>query len=384
MKTARLAMACVAGAAAAGILLGVAATLYYPGEAAHGQNRIRIAYFPNVGHAIPIVGMEKGFFERGAGNQTRIEARVFDSGPQAIESLFAGSVDLAYVGPGPAINGHLNSEDRSIRILAGAASGGTSLVVRPDAGIASVSDFGGKRIAAPQIGNTQDVSLRHALAEHGLAPAERGGSVVVYNIANPDIYTLFAKGEIDGAWVAEPWATILVLELGGHRLFHEEDLWPGGEFASVLLVGDVRRVGGNEQAVAGILEAHRDTADWINANPAEARAVFNGFIDSYLGQPLPDDVVDTALSNILITADPKPESVRVFAERADALGYLGRGGSPDLSGIFYRAGGHGGDGDGDIGVGGYGAGVGSTAAAWTGPAAGPHAGPRDGEGGARA
>ncbi|MBT8243572.1 MAG: ABC transporter substrate-binding protein, partial [Nitrosopumilus sp.] len=196
------------------------------------QNKIRIAYFPNIGHAVPIVGMEKGFFEKNLGEQAHIETRVFDSGPQAIESLFANSVDLAYVGPGPAINGFLNSENHNIKILAGSASGGASFIVHPESEIILASDFTGKKIAAPQIGNTQDVSLRYYLSENGLKTADKGGSVIVYNIPNPDIYTLFVKGEIDGAWVAEPWATILETELNGQRLFFEEELWPNQEFAS--------------------------------------------------------------------------------------------------------------------------------------------------------
>ena len=297
------------------------------------EEMIRVAYFPNVGHAIPIVGVEKGFFAEHMGN-VGIQTRVFDSGPQAIESLFAGSVDVAYVGPGPAINGFLNSEDGNVRILAGAASGGASFVAHPDSGMESAADFANKRIAAPQIGNTQDVSLRHFLAENGLGPAERGGSVTVYNVSNPDIYTLFAKGDVDGAWVAEPWATILETELGGERLFREESLWEGGEFASVLLIGDVGYAERNGEALGNFVRAHHETADWIRSNPQETRAVFNSFLDSYLGQSLPGDVVDTALSNIVITADPKPDSVMSFAEKADELGYLGRNGY-DLSGIFH-------------------------------------------------
>ena len=298
------------------------------------ENKLRIAYFPNIGHAIPIVGMEKGFFEEHLGDDVKIETKVFDSGPQAIEALFANSVDIAYVGPGPAINGFLNSENNNVKILAGAASGGASFIVHPDSEINSASDFAGKKIAAPQIGNTQDVSLRYFLTENQLKPAEKGGSVVVYNIPNPDIYTLFVKGDIDGAWVAEPWATILETELDGKRLFHEEELWPDKEFASVLLIGNVNYVEENSATIAEFIRAHHETTIWIQTNPTDTRIVFNDFLDSYLGQSLSDDVVDVALSNILITADPKPDSVFSFAEKADALGYLGRNGY-DLSGIFY-------------------------------------------------
>jgi len=298
------------------------------------ENKVRIAYFPNIGHAIPIVGIEKGFFESSVGNTTQIETRVFDSGPQAIESLFANSVDLAYVGPGPAINGFLNSENHNVKILAGAASGGASFIVHPDSEINFASDFAGKKIAAPQIGNTQDVSLRHYLSENGLKTADKGGSVIVYNIPNPDIYTLFVKGDIDGAWVAEPWATILENELNGKRLFHEEELWPNQEFASVVLIGNANFVENNPKVIKNLLNSHHETADWINQNPTETRIIFNDFLDSHLGQSLSDDVVDVALSNLVITDDPLPDSVHSFAEKADALGYLGRNGY-DLSGIFY-------------------------------------------------
>jgi len=298
------------------------------------KNKIRIAYFPNIGHAIPIVGMEKGFFETSMGNATKIETRVFDSGPQAIESLFANSIDLAYVGPGPAINGFLNSENHNVKILAGAASGGASFIVHPESEINSASDFAGKKIAAPQIGNTQDVSLRHYLSEHGLKTADKGGSVIVYNIPNPDIYTLFVKGDIDGAWVAEPWATILETELNGKRLFHEEELWLNQEFASVLLIANADYVEKNPVIISNFLDSHYQTVTWINQNPIDTRIVFNDFLNSHLGQPLSDDVVDIALSNLVITADPIPDSIHSFAEKADALGYLGRNGY-DLSGIFY-------------------------------------------------
>jgi len=315
------------------VLLSVLGVALSTSETTHDA-KLRIAYFPNIGHAIPIVGMENGFFQDGLGDQIKIETRVFDSGPQAIESLFADSVDLAYVGPGPAINGFLNSENNNVQILAGAASGGSSFIVHPNSEITTGADFAGKKIAAPQIGNTQDVSLRNYLSEHQLKTADKGGSVIVYNIPNPDIYTLFVKGDIDGAWVAEPWATILETELDGKRLFHEEELWPDNEFASVLLIGNVEYVENNKEVVQNFLSAHHETMLWINENPKDTRIAFNNFLDSHLGQSLSDDVVDIALSNLKITDDPKSDSVFSFAEKADTLGYLGRNGY-DLSGIFY-------------------------------------------------
>jgi len=315
-------------------LITIAIGITFDSGAKSNENTIRVAFFPNIGHAIPIVGMERGTFESKLGNQTMIETKIFDSGPQVIESLFANSIDIAYVGPGPAINGFLKSENHDVVILAGAASGGASFIVHPNSKIDSVDDFSGKRIAAPQIGNSQDVSLRTFLAENGLKPYEKGGSVVVLNIPNPDIYTLFTKGEIDAAWVPEPWATILVKDLDGKRLFFEEDLWPEKRFASVLLIGRLDYIQKNPEVIVKWIESHKETADWINENPKKTRIIFNDFIQNHLGQKLSDDIIDDALINLEITTDTIDKSIYTFAKRADSLGYLGRNGY-SLDGIFF-------------------------------------------------
>jgi NitT/TauT family transport system substrate-binding protein len=316
------------------ILLALSIGIASDSDTESRENSLRVAFFPNIGHAIPVVGMEKGFFEENLGNKTTIDPKLFDSGPQVIESLFANSIDIAYVGPGPAINGFLKSEHHDVVILSGAASGGASFIVHPDSDINSVEDFAGKRIAAPQIGNSQDVSLRNYLSENGLKPFEKGGEVVVLNIPNPDIYTLFTKGEIDGAWVPEPWATILVQELDGNRLFFEEDLWPEKQFASVLLIGRLQYVETHPEIISDWLESHQQTANWINNNPQETRIIFNEFMNTHMGQSLSDSVVDEALVNLKITTDPIDESIYTFAKRADSLGYLGRDGY-SLDGIFF-------------------------------------------------
>ncbi len=298
------------------------------------ENKIRVAYFPNINHAVPIIGMEKGTFENQIGNNTVIEPILFDAGPQVIESIFAGSIDIAYVGPGPAINGFLKSENHNVKILSGAASGGASFIVHPNSKIESVADFEGKRIAAPQIGNTQDISLRNYLSENGLKPAEKGGSVIVLNIPNPDIYTLFAKGDIDAAWVPEPTATILVQQLDGKRLFNEEELCPDNRFASVLLIAREEYVKQNPDVINKWLEAHKQTVDWINSNPEQTRIIFIQFMKKETGKSLSDKLIDESLSNLEITSDPIVSSIHTFAKRAYSLGYLGRHGY-SLDGIFF-------------------------------------------------
>ena len=300
------------------------------------QDKIRVAFFPSIGHIIPIVGLEEKIFEKGIGEEKQIETKLFDSGPQVIESIFSGSIDVAYVGPGPIINGFLKSDGKDIKILSGAASGGASFIIQPNSGLESLENFDGKRIASPQISNSQDVSLRHYLESHGLKSVEKGGTVFVLNISNPDIYTLFAKGDIDGAWVPEPWATILVQELDGIRLFNEEKLWPNEEFASVLLIVRTEYLENNPETVQKWVESHEKTVTWINSNPNKSKSLFSNFLVDYMGKSLPTKIIDESFSNISITSDPIKNSVIIFAERADSLGYLGRSGY-NLDGIFYNA-----------------------------------------------
>ncbi|MFB5609292.1 MAG: ABC transporter substrate-binding protein, partial [Nitrosarchaeum sp.] len=219
-------------------------------------------------------------------------------------------------------------------ILSGAASGGVSFIVHPNSKITSPADFAGKRIAAPQIGNTQDISLRTYLAENGLKPAEKGGSVIVLNTSASDIYILFAKGDIDGAWVPEPTATILVQQLGGTRLFNETDLWPENRFTTVVLIARDDYVRENPEIIQKWIEAHQQTVTWINSNKEETRTIFINFMKNEMGKSLPVKLIDESLSNLEITSDPIVSSIETIAKRADSLGYLGRHGY-SLDGLFF-------------------------------------------------
>ena len=191
----------VVGIAIVGIAI-VTAIGFTQSSVDDSENKIRVAFFPSIVHAVPIVGIENQTFAENLNENLSIEIKVFDSGPQVIESIFSNSVDVAYVGPGPVINGFLKSDGKDLKILGSAANGGASFIIQKNSGLESIENYSGKRVAAPQISNTQDVSLRHYLYENGLKPAEKGGDVFVLNISNPDIYTLFAKGDIAPTFAA--------------------------------------------------------------------------------------------------------------------------------------------------------------------------------------
>lgn len=329
----RVAVAC----AAAAVAIGAAAAL---GAAPAEGESVRVAFLPSVSHAIPIVGLERGTFA-GAMDPARIDALVLDSGTQAVQSLMAGSLDLAYVGPGPAVNAFVRSGGEVV-ILSGAAGGGVSLVARDGAGIAGIGGLDGMRVAVPQVANSQDVSLRHHLAAAGLSPADRGGTVMVIAAAGPEIHSLFSRGLLDAAWVPEPWATLLVETLGAERVLDESGLWEGGQFASVVLVARAGYVAEMPGGAASWLRAHNATAAWIAANPEGAREAYAAFASREALAALPADVLDESFSRVEITTRAPEGPILEFAERASALGYLG-GPPPRIGGIFYGgAGGAGG------------------------------------------
>jgi NitT/TauT family transport system substrate-binding protein len=228
---------------------------------------VRIAYFPNLTHAQAVIGFADGTFARALGDQAKLDAKVFNAGPSVIEALFAGQIDLAYIGPNPAINGYVKSKGEALRIIAGATSGGAVLVVRSDAGINTIADFRGKKIASPQLGNTQDVALRAWLQKQGFKLKEQGGDTQVIPVANPDILTLFRKKEIDAAWVPEPWGARLVREADGKIFLDERDLWPNGKFVTAHVIVSTKFLKAHSDLVKKFLAAHVELTQRINAIP---------------------------------------------------------------------------------------------------------------------
>ncbi len=265
-------------------------------------NVVRLGYFGNITHGPALVGVENGIFARDLGG-TALETQVFTAGPAAVEALNAGAIDAAYLGPNPALNSFVQSSGESIRIIAGAASGGAQLVVR--AGITSAAQLSGKTIATPQLGGTQDVAARTWLADHGLETTTSGGGDVTINPTdNAQTLRLFQDGKIDGAWVAEPWASRLVLQGGGKVLVNEAELWDQGRFSTTILVVNKSFLEQHPQTVEALLNGHVDSLTWLTGHPKEAGTVINAALQEAIGQPLEAAVVARALSELDFTPDP--------------------------------------------------------------------------------
>jgi len=282
---------------------------------------VRLGYFANLTHAPAIVGLERGFFADALGPDVKLDTRTFNAGPEAVEALFSEALDLSYVGPNPAINAFAKSEGQAIRVVAGATSGGAALVAEPS--ITQPAQLAGKRLATPQLGNTQDVALRAWLEQQGLRTNPEGsGDVSIVPQANAQTLETFRAGEIQGAWVPEPWASRLVLEGGGAVLVDERNLWPDGRFVTTHLVVRTRFLEEHPELVSRLLRGHARAVDFLNAEPAKARGIVNAGLAKLTGKALPDAVIVRAWGNLVFTLDPIAASLRKSAADATAVGLL--------------------------------------------------------------
>lgn len=293
---------------------------------------VRVGYFPNIAHAQAVIGMANGTFATYLGPGVKIKTTLFNAGPSIIETIFSGDIDIAYVGPSPAINGYVRSGGKALRVIAGVSSGGSLFIIRPDSNIKKAADLSGKRIATPQLGNTQDIALRGYLNNCGLKPREMGGTVNILPLRNPDILNLFMRKQIDGAWVPEPWGTRLIKEAGGELFLDEKSLWKDGRFCSTLVIVRTDFLEKHPDWVKRWLAAHIKLTRWINQHPRKARIAAHKQIKVLSGITLPEEIFKDAFSRIEFTYDPVATSLFTYAEMANNAGFL-KEECPDLSGM---------------------------------------------------
>ncbi|HXV18474.1 MAG TPA: ABC transporter substrate-binding protein [Candidatus Omnitrophota bacterium] len=317
-------------AAAGWLILGVSGCGAASSQKSTAQ--VRAGHFPNITHAQALIGHATHRFEEALAPDAIVEWKVFNAGPSAIEALFAGQIDIVYIGPSPAVNGYVKSGGEAARVIAGAAEGGAALVVREDAGIKGPEDLHGKKIASPQLGNTQDVALRSWLLKNKLELKEKGGDVQVLPISNADQQTLLIKKEIDAAWTVEPWVSILGQTAGTKVLLEESSLWPGGRYATTVLLVRTRFLKDHPGLVKKFLDIHVEITEWIGQNPSEAKKIVSEEIERETHKPIPPGILEKAWSRIRFTHELPIFSVREQAKAAQEVGYLKE--LPDLAGLF--------------------------------------------------
>lgn len=303
----------------AGLAASLPSCSQQPERTSGGRPIIRFGHFPNITHVQALVAHHlsrqgRGWFEKRL--DARIEWSTYNAGPSAIEAIFARALDVTYIGPSPVLNAFAKSRGAEPRILSGAANGGSALVVRPDSGIASPADFRGKKVASPQLGNTQDVQLRAWLVERGFSVSQTGGDVHVIPTSNADLFALLSNGDLDAAWTVEPWVTRLELEAGA-RVFLADT-----ETTVTLLAARRSWREQHPELAQRLVEAHRELTRWILDHPAESRLMVRDELKQLTTAAPSDAVLDRALGRTVLTNDLSRASLETMVTSAQKAGFL--------------------------------------------------------------
>lgn len=311
--------------------LRISILLAFVADALSAETKIRVGHFPNITHAQGVIAhamtrQGKGWFEERLGPGTKIEWFVYNAGPSAMEAIFARSIDLTYVGPAPALNAFTKSNGEEIRLIAGAANGGAGLVVQSDSNLKAPADFRGKRIATPQLGNTQDISCRAWLTEGGLKITQLGGDAQVLPTQNPDQLGLFKAKKIDAVWTVEPWLTRLEQEASGQVLIEEK------EVATTVLVSSVKFLSQQRELVKKFAQANAELTDWIGKNPDEAQRLIKAELLEETKSDMSPELIAAAWKRMVFTADTPRASVEKFMQNSVKAGFIKT--APDLSKLF--------------------------------------------------
>jgi len=284
-----------------------------------GETKIRVGHFPNITHAQGVVAhalsrQGKGWFEQRLGPGTKIEWFVYNAGPSAMEAIFANSIDLTYVGPGPALNAYTKSNGEEIRLIAGAANGGAGLVVQSDQNLKAA------------LGNTQDISCRAWLTDGGLKITQLGGDAQVIPTQNPDQLGLFKAKRVDAVWTVEPWLTRLEQEASGKVIVEEK------EVATTILVSSVKFLNGQRDLAKKFAQAHAELTDWITKNPEEAQRLIKAELLEETKSDMSPQVIAAAWKRIVFTAETPRAAVEKFMQNSVSAGFIKT--APDLSKLF--------------------------------------------------
>src|SRR6476661_3950151 len=289
---------------------------------------IRFGHFPNITHAQGVIAhalsrQGKGWFEQRLGPNVEIQWFTYNAGPSAMEAMFAGSLDLTYVGQGPALNAHFKSNGEEVRVVGGAANAGAALVVKTDSPIKTAADFRGKKIATPQLGNTQDISCRAWLKAHGFSVTQTGGDVTVIPTANPDQLGLFQSGGVEAVWTVEPWVTRLERDAKARVFLEDKDT------ITTWLVSSAKFLRDRRDLAKKIADANVELTKWIQQNESDAQKLLMEELKAETRADFAPDAVAQAWKRIQFTSDVSRDLIAKSVQDGKNAGFLK--GSTDTS-----------------------------------------------------
>ena len=293
------------------------------GSTKEEKTSVRIAYFPNITHAQALTMKSQKTLEEKWKDRCDVSWKSFNAGPAEMEAIFAGEIDLGYIGPVPALSANVKSNG-DVKIISNATDAGSVLLKRKDANIQSVKELDGKKVAVPQVGNTQHLCLLHILEENGLKTTDKGGTVTVNASSNADILNLIDNGSVDAALVPEPWGTTIEKNGNAEVLLNEKEVFMNGDYPVAVVVASNDFMKEHPDLVKEFLEAHEDTSLYINQNTGEAANIINAEIKEATGKSLETDILKSAFSRMTINTKMNKKTILEFARISNEEGFINK------------------------------------------------------------
>lgn len=284
------------------------------------KTEIHIGYFNNVTHAQALLMKSEQSLENNLGDDVSVKWTAFNAGPAEVEALFAGDIDIGYIGPVPAVSANVKSHG-DVVILSGATKGGAVLVTGKESGIESIADLSGKTVSIPQIGNTQHLCLLHLLEENGLEPVSEGGDVTVTAATNADVGNLMERGDVDAALVPEPWGATL-LEQGANLLLDYNAIYMDGEYDVAVVVVRKEFMEEHPELVEAFLEEHEAATKKMETDKDTCLQLMNAELENATGKSLSESIIKASFDRIGVSDKPNKDSIMGFADISKARGFI--------------------------------------------------------------
>ncbi|WOB07108.1 NrtA/SsuA/CpmA family ABC transporter substrate-binding protein [Piscinibacter gummiphilus] len=220
---------------------------------------VRVGFQTGDINTLLMYAAQTGQFAR---NGVEVKLTPFPAGPAMLPALAAGEIDLAWMGEFPAVTGFSNGMPIEILMMERLDFTNVRLVVNPAAGIQTVADLKGKKVAV-SVGSTSHNHLLRALSQAGL----RQDEVTIVNLSPANMPPAYVAGQVDAALTWEP--NVGLMEKAGARpIATTRSL---GMITGGIWVARQAFTKDSPAAVQGFLKTWREAQKTYVANPSEVR-----------------------------------------------------------------------------------------------------------------
>jgi NitT/TauT family transport system substrate-binding protein len=306
----------------------LAALLTATGAAQNRPQELRIGYLPNIVIPQPLVGFEGGAFARLLPG-VALTGRAYPAGPAVLEALRAGALDIAYTGPYPPMTAFMKEKD--VVLLAGAARGGTELVVAAKSPVKTVADLKGKVVGVNQFGSTVDAMVRFNLAKAGLSPDR---DVRLIEVPPAEQADALKRGEVAAVAAPAPWPSYVVKNAGGRALLNWRTILDNGDYLQGVAFTTRKFAEANPDLVRRFVAAHTQVTNELNKDRARGDAQVLAAWSKATRRTLDPAVSRAAFASIKYTSKADLNDFERLADLTYQAGILREKGS--LEGFLYN------------------------------------------------